>query len=435
MPKRIVACSRPDLWSEQHLLKIINEGFSLSEMRLALKPGNYVYAASPSYTDIMAAYTIALPGDTIIVPAGAAAWPQVLSLTKPVRMIAAGVDSTIITVASGARSFTYHPPAGTVIPFRMSGFRFNCNNVSHGFTLENNASWPPIRNVRVDHNAFYNTVGNGVATFEIDGPVYGVADHNLIEGGGHCDNMGQNSCADWAAYDFAIGTANNWYWEDNDIHLGTNCAVCTGGHGGQYVYRYNQITYNGSVGMYSCFDMHGNQSGVVGPHGGEIYENVVHSIGSNRTGRTFYHRGGIMVIFNNQWDFTTNEWLTVEENCNSIPCSTPYPYQVQQSYYWSNHNNTHLLLPSDISGEFYLPGGNNPSCPIAEGVNWWFHRVGFDGTVGMGVGTLAQRPSSGLVVGVGWWATDERKLYRATSPTTWELYYTPYTYPHPLRSL
>ena len=33
---------------------------------------------------------------------------------------------------------------------------------------------------------------------------------------------------------------------------------------------------------------------------------------------------------------------------------------------------------------------------------------------------------------MGYWATDTQTLYRATGATTWEIFYTPYTYPHPL---
>jgi hypothetical protein len=68
----------------------------------------------------------------------------------------------------------------------------------------------------------------------------------------------------------------------------------------------------------------------------------------------------------------------------------------------------------------------------------------FNGTVGTGYGTLANRPST-CTAGVGYWATDQGNwnqsgsgeqglLYVCTSTNTWTLYYTPYTYPHPLIS-
>jgi len=67
----------------------------------------------------------------------------------------------------------------------------------------------------------------------------------------------------------------------------------------------------------------------------------------------------------------------------------------------------------------------------------------FNGTSGVGFGTLANRPTT-CTPGVGYFATDQGnwnqsgngfgqgELFVCTATNTWSLHYTPYTYPHPL---
>lgn len=66
----------------------------------------------------------------------------------------------------------------------------------------------------------------------------------------------------------------------------------------------------------------------------------------------------------------------------------------------------------------------------------------FNGTSGSGVGTLASRPGT-CTAGVFYWATDlgnwnqsgsggQGEMFKCTSTNTWQLYYVPMTYPHPL---
>jgi hypothetical protein len=66
---------------------------------------------------------------------------------------------------------------------------------------------------------------------------------------------------------------------------------------------------------------------------------------------------------------------------------------------------------------------------------------GYVSSLGVGVGTLANRPTTcgagpgGNTPGVGYFATDQGSqgvLYVCNPTNTWTAYYTPYTYPHPL---
>jgi hypothetical protein len=90
------------------------------------------------------------------------------------------------------------------------------------------------------------------------------------------------------------------------------------------------------------------------------------------------------------------------------------------------------------SRDFYVEGTNQAVQTSATSP--------FDGsmTVGMGHGTLANRPTT-CAIGVGYWATDQGswnqsssggqgQLYLCKTTNTWTAGYTPYTYPHPLVS-
>ena len=122
---------------------------------------------------------------------------------------------------------------------------------------------------------------------------------------------------------------------------------------------------------------------------------------------------------------------------------------IHSSYSW---NNTH-------DGVEKHPSVNSNSTDFIEHDRDFFkYTASFDGSSGMGMGLFSARPSSGLHTaagytdawlaanwpndrggrhhpggGVGYWATDTQKLYKAASATTWEEIYSPLVYPHPLR--
>ena len=108
------------------------------------------------------------------------------------------------------------------------------------------------------------------------------------------------------------------------------------------------------------------------------------------------------------------------------------PHQALEPVYaWGNtYNNSQQL---DV-------GSRYPT--IQENHDFYNQKTPFDGTVGVGVGKLANRPKT-CTPGVAYWASDEGEwdsthegpdgqLYVCSAPNTWSLYYKPYTYPHPL---
>ncbi len=149
-----------------------------------------------------------------------------------------------------------------------------------------------------------------------------------------------------------------------------------------------------------------------------------------------FHPTAVDAIFDtNRVDLTASITSVIQLGTCSFAQFTKVPAgwndQVTEGcYQWLNTNNSGNILHTpffyllDIREDehYYDYAGTLQSNPTTP----------FDGSTGVGVGIIANRPTSGLTVGVGYWATDEQKFYKATGTNTWALYYQPYAYPHPL---
>ena len=410
-----------------------------------------IRAASASHTDVSAAVSAASSGDTVTVPAGEVTWGDQLVITKGIVLIGAGAGSTVITsnynnvngnYFDGRNYFINYEPANpaTAPLFRLSGFTFDFNNKCGGIRLANDTI--SSLNIRIDHNIIKNATSTTLSAraITIQGTIYGVIDNNTFEGNmKHIDSAGLNGIS-WKNLTYTYGTADNIYYEDNTFYITGTPHSC--GAGGRYCARYN--TYISPSQLNPWYDAHGNQDGGnYATMGVEIYGNTI-TMSDNKGVRIFDHRGGQALCFNNK--VVTTVWADIivrEEYDDALyPHPNTFLQHANNSYYWNNRKNTTLISGEEIQD----------CCDdIAENSEFYNHNINFDGTTGVGCGTLASRPVT-CTIGVAYWATDQDcsivndnnvgvnpttpisgTLYKCTAPNIWTAYYTPYTYPHPLR--
>jgi len=405
-----------------------------------------------------------------------------------------GAGTVITTTYTGTTLYSsagfavaYSPDsADRTTGFRLSGFEFDFSGASQGIGIWNELStqWTnTVTSVRVDHNILKNANQEWMI---IGGVVYGVADHNIIDhtvvgsGVDAIDHMGIGASA-WQNLGYTLGQAETWFWEDNIFKASSGYSGdnwdCT--NGARYVARYNTIQHTGSAAGSPIWDMHGNQGdSTQSCMGVEIYRNTV-AAGSGTT-YILQQRGGQSVVFDNTLSRSGTSVGLVQanefgnsptsnigcDNVSSVPFNlvTGQPQHMSGSYFL---NNVATAEPNVLKwGKGCILGysgsgctGANYCCATAfapnrnvpaEELDFWgqYPASGtietFTGARGIGRGTKAQMNTiTTCAQGVGYWVTDEGtwnqsgsgeqgQLYQCGSSNNWVLFYTPYTYPHPL---
>lgn len=406
-----------------------------------------IYAKSPSYSDVSSSVLVASPGDTVVVPAGNATWDKQLYMTKGVKIIGGGSTSTIITAGAGAERFApryliYYQPTNPTAneDFRISGFTFNLDNKC-GFLHIRNVTASPINKIRIDHNNVENVFFYAILTI---GTIYGVIDSNHFMDGFPLMTYGADDIS-WNTFTFNFGSADNLYIEDNIFHSLGDYHLA--GVGGRQAYRYNTYISYRSAGLYPWFDMHGNQpGGNYATMGGEYYGNVL-THANNYGVSILDQRAGKAVVFGNnvKTSGAVSSKVREEYDDSLYPDPNSFLQHVTDSYYWNNRKNSTQLIKTIIV--------TAPDCinGLAENVDFFNHNPLYDGVTQRGVFCGSSLPVT-CTVGDGAWISNQScseisddsvganpknpisgTLYKCTEKNTWTAFYTPYTYPHPLR--
>ncbi len=360
-------------------------------------------------------------------------------------------------------------------------------------------------NLRVDNVTFdtslWGSPNDSGSQILVDN-IFGVIDHNSISStsptvgfefvsynNSSWQGVGDYGDNSWSSAD-SFGTAKTMYIENNAFGAGvvvteSEAQVPYGNEGGGRV----AVRFNNCDGCIVGLSNHGTESNgrPRGARQGEFYGNTFVCTNNASGCQGVGARSGIYIVFGNSltsgggW---FNEYVALDA-FRTVMQSTPWglcngsgPYDdnsasppvcldqpgrsggtllsgvtpgvgwthevIDPSYEWddSGVGPSFANVDSDYAGiianrEWFTDNSNGRPHAQTSATS------PFNGTSGVGFGTLANRPNS-CTPRVGYFATDQGswnqsgntfgqgQLYVCTATNTWTLYYTPYTYPHPL---
>lgn len=433
---------------------------------------------------IQAAINAAVDGDTICLPAGTGAWGTTgvsIPSNKGITLQGAGQGVTIIQNTNTiSRAIDINVSGGHSVS-RVTNLTIDANNVVKTGAL---GAWIAVIGTgvnvyRIDNVTLNNLKSRGIAM--IGSILSGVVDHVTFNAPSVASVQGLSIYGAGAQVDtpfssaYTPGTSNSTYIEDNIFNFSfPNDGAFDAYGGARIVFRYNTI--NGTF-----IGWHGADSGGYrGVHTVEAYRNTFNTTQS--VARMMFFRSGSGVTFDNAYtgNYTNkiemavyrsrpNTFVAKYGQCDglsawdgnigtgTLPTGNPgWPCLDQTGYTFTNASGGSYTWNPLYAWKNTLTGAEvNPQASLSEATGTatyvisdreWFHyssivNAGTPQTTGTRVGTLAQRPAS-CTTGVGYWANDQGTwntgagedgvLYRCTATDTWTLYYTPYTYPHPL---
>jgi hypothetical protein len=191
----------------------------------------------------------------------------------------------------------------------------------------------------------------------------------------------------------------------------------------------------------------------------EYYGNKYINVDTNTSSIWMEHRGGWLLMFNNsvtRSGAVDDNWLNylMQYYCDQggstgYGCnygSDQYVQNPTNAYSWNNRQDGVDKPPAVMEQS---PGC--PSVPLTENTHYWKYNASFDpASASNGIGCGSATPSNACTTGSAYWKTSQSCSDMSTmvgvSPASpisgtlyqcqagsWVSYFTPYTYPHPLR--
>jgi hypothetical protein len=447
--------------------------------------------AGTSAADVSSTLSGAADEATLTFEAGSYSWTTGIdfSMSKGITLICVSVGACKVT-GNNVIGMEGSCAGTSTKLYRLSGFVFSGDNAPRVWFYGPTACL--LTQVRIDHNTFTGMSNGAAIMFFGENSSHnnyfrGVVDHNTATASVSFYLTILLNGSSSSAPSSASGTINNMFFEDNIISSttmtdsGSGCIDMWGGHA--VVWRYNHCINNRVLA-------HG-VTHAWGPTNFEVYNNTISQNSGSQLQdgyRSIHHQGsGEMMFFNNlitsfsgkssgaigvlhYRSFSGGAEGTARCNGtqgidgNRSPTGTYFGYPCKRQpgrdvnavlhpiYIWNNRwSDTGQKIDLQCQGS----GEIGPSTCVNHVVvdRDYYNAVSataqmsstspFNGTKGMGFGTLANRPTTCTTNaaehggGVGYFATDQGAqgtLYRCSNTNTWAVHYAPFAYPHPLQA-
>jgi hypothetical protein len=402
--------------------------------------GATINAASCSQANVQSAINAAANGDTVAIPAGSCSWSSSVSWTnKDITVQGAGIGNTVIT---GSGLFSINQTK-TPASWRITGMTMTGGAPDRVIALHGENASIAMKGWRIDHIRFNYSQAQVNPLIMITGVLWGLIDNCTFDGTGYeisaifgylnSEGSGTPSGTLYWNRPVNLGTDEAVYFEDITVNFsGNGPTVFDLVYGGSAVLRHSTIKYN----YFITHSARGNDRGGMKY---EVYNNTFQGNGFYRVAQL---RSGTGVIFNNTISGYSNNNFDVdnqrsstESGCYAV--SSPLGRCNGSSSYDGNvASNGWPCL--DQTGRGGGAPKNQPSVPLYTWNN------GTNATCATG-GTCDNKskvtingacPSSAAWIKTTGDASPHPGgvVDYVNNGSTPKPGYTPYTYPHPLRS-